>query len=144
MKNFITRNIEEQDLQAILDIHTSITQQKSHVQTRQSLESQLKRRETVGFAALIDCKVAGFIVGEVKRGDFGLESSLWIINFGVDPRRMGQGIGHSLAERIFEYCRNHQIHDVYSVVRWDSVDLLSFFKSLGFDRSNFINLRKKI
>jgi hypothetical protein len=27
-------------------------------------------------------------------------------------------------------------------VRWDSTDMLSFFKTLGFDRSNFINLRK--
>jgi len=33
---------------------------------------------------------------------------------------------------------------VYTAARWDSVDLLSFFKSVGFNRSNFINLYKKL
>jgi hypothetical protein len=29
-------------------------------------------------------------------------------------------------------------------VLWDAVDMLSFFKSLGFDRSTFINLIKHV
>ncbi|RPJ10835.1 MAG: GNAT family N-acetyltransferase, partial [Desulfobacteraceae bacterium] len=40
--------------------------------------------------------------------------------------------------------REKGIKDVYTSVRWDSVDLLSFFKTLGFDRSNFINLKKSL
>jgi hypothetical protein len=32
----------------------------------------------------------------------------------------------------------------FASVRWDSVDFLSFFKTLDFDRSNFINLRKEL
>jgi hypothetical protein len=55
---------------------------------------------------------------------------------------MGQEIGASLAKEIFEYYKAHGIDNVYTSVRWDSTDLLSFFKTLGFDRSNFINLRK--
>jgi N-acetylglutamate synthase-like GNAT family acetyltransferase len=57
---------------------------------------------------------------------------------------MGQGIGASLAKEIFSYYRDIGIENVYTSVRWDSTDLLSFFKTLGFDRSNFINLRKVI
>jgi len=34
--------------------------------------------------------------------------------------------------------------NVFTLVRWDSADMLSFFKTLGFDRSNFINLRKTL
>ena len=55
---------------------------------------------------------------------------------------MGQGIGAALAEEIFGVYRTRGIENVYTSVRWDSTDMLSFFKTLGFDRSNFINLRK--
>jgi hypothetical protein len=40
------------------------------------------------------------------------------------------------------YYQAQGVENVYTSVRWDSTDLLSFFKTLGFDRSNFINLRK--
>jgi len=36
------------------------------------------------------------------------------------------------------------IRDIYTSVRWDSTDLLSFFKTLGFQRSDFINLHKSL
>ncbi|PIP35560.1 MAG: GNAT family N-acetyltransferase, partial [Desulfobacterales bacterium CG23_combo_of_CG06-09_8_20_14_all_52_9] len=36
------------------------------------------------------------------------------------------------------------IHNVHTSVQWDSTDLLSFFKTLGFNRSNFINLSKTL
>jgi ribosomal protein S18 acetylase RimI-like enzyme len=55
---------------------------------------------------------------------------------------MGRGIGESLAKEIFKIYKETGITSVYTSVRWDSTDLLSFFKTLGFDRSNFINLRK--
>jgi N-acetylglutamate synthase-like GNAT family acetyltransferase len=73
-----------------------------------------------------------------------MPKSAWIATLGVDPNFMGQGIGASLAKEIFTYYKEHGIENVYTSVRWDSTDMLSFFKTLGFDRSNFINLRKII
>ena len=57
---------------------------------------------------------------------------------------MGQDIGRRLAEEIFQVYVGMGIRYIFTSVRWDSVDLLSFFKTLGFDRSNFINLRKEL
>ena len=68
----------------------------------------------------------------------------WIATLGVDPNYMGQGIGAGLAEETFSYYKSKGIENVYTSVRWDSADMLSFFKTLGFDRSNFINLRKVV
>ena len=87
-------------------------------------------------------KIVGFMISYILLGGFGIEKSAWIAMFGVDPKFMGQGIGESLAKKIFEFSREKGIKDIYTSVRWDSPDLLSFFKTLGFDRSNFINLRK--
>ncbi|MBW1996255.1 MAG: GNAT family N-acetyltransferase, partial [Deltaproteobacteria bacterium] len=88
--------------------------------------------------------VIGYMISYVLSGAFGLEKSAWIALMGVDPKYMGQGIGDRLARRIFKFYRDSGIKDIYTSVRWDSTDLLSFFKTLGFDRSNFINLRKKL
>ena len=73
-----------------------------------------------------------------------MEKSAWIATVGVEPEFMGQGIGKALAEEIFRFYSEKNIKNVYTSVRWDSTDMLSFFKTLGFDRSNFINLRRAI
>ena len=82
------------------------------------------------------------MISYILTAGLGMAKSAWIATLGVDPNCMGQGIGASLAEEIFKYYKTQGIENVYTSVRWDSTDLLSFFKTLGFDRSNFINLRK--
>ena len=140
----IIRNFQEQDIPEILEIQRKITHREIARHEYGAFEEQLHQPDRVGYGAIVDGKVAGFIVGEAKTGDFGLERSLWVVNFGVNPKYMGEGIGQSLAERLFDHCLTHEIHKVYSVVSWDAVDLLSFFKALGFDRSNLINLEKEL
>ncbi len=75
---------------------------------------------------------------------FGIDQGGWIENLGVHPKHMGEGIGQTLATHLFETYKKRKILEIYTAVRWDSVDMLSFFKSTGFDRSNFINLYKKL
>jgi ribosomal protein S18 acetylase RimI-like enzyme len=86
--------------------------------------------------------VVGFLITYILYGGFGLEKSAWIGLFGVDPKYMGQGIGKRMAGEVFDVFRKLNIGNIFTSVKWDSTDLLSFFKSLGFDRSNFINLEK--
>jgi len=62
----------------------------------------------------------------------------------VHPRHMGTGTGYALAHKLFDHFRRRGIRDVHTSVLWDAVDMLSFFKSLGFDRSTFINLIKHV
>ena len=84
------------------------------------------------------------MISYILTAGFGETKSAWIPTLGVSPNFMGQGIGAGLAKKIFEIYRAAGIENVYTTVRWDSTDMLSFFKTLGFDRSNFINLRKVI
>ena len=53
-------------------------------------------------------------------------------------------IGYAMARKLFGYFSRKGIRDVHTSVLWDAVDMLSFFKSLGFDRSTFINLIKHV
>jgi ribosomal protein S18 acetylase RimI-like enzyme len=93
---------------------------------------------------LIDSKVVGFMISYITLGNFGADHCAWIAMFGVDPKYMGQGIGIRLTEEVFDFYKEKGIVEIYTSVRWDSTDILSFFKTLGFERSDFINLRKTL
>jgi hypothetical protein len=56
---------------------------------------------------------------------------------------MGKGIGKILGETLIKYFNDGGVKEVYTTVEWDSGDLISFFKSIGFDKSSFINLKYK-
>jgi N-acetylglutamate synthase-like GNAT family acetyltransferase len=75
---------------------------------------------------------------------FGMEKSAWIAAMGVEPQHMGKQIGARLAVEIFEFYKAQGISSISTSVLWDATDLVSFFKTLGFHRSNFINLEKSL
>ena len=58
----------------------------------------------------------------------------------MDPEHMGSGLGAALAEALFEALAKRGVDEVFTSVRWDSGDMLAFFRKIGFDQSPFINL----
>ena len=84
------------------------------------------------------------MITRILSGVFGIKKSAWITIMGVNPEFMGRGIGQSLAKSVFDYTKERGLKDVYISVLWDSPDILSFCKNLGFDRSKFVNLVKKL
>ncbi len=138
------RRMKIEDADEIGVISMAITQKPAGVNFKRIVEEQLRHEKNACFVAEIEGNVVGFMISYIQSGGFGLKESAWIVQLGVDPKYMGQGIGDRLAKEIFKYCKKAGIKDIYTSVRWDSTDLLSFFKTLGFDRSNFINLRKKL
>ncbi len=144
VENLQIRKIKTEDASDIGDIQAAITKSPTNIDFRQIIEDQTRKDEDASFVAVIDGRVVGYMISYIVFGGFGLEKGAWIATLGVDPKFMGQGIGKRLAEEILEFYRKKGVNDIYTSVRWDSVDLLSFFKTLGFDRSNFINLRKEL
>ena len=144
LENLQIRKIKAEDASDIGSIQAAITKSPTYIDFRQIIEDQVRKDEDVSFVAEIGGKVGGYMISYIVFGGFGLEKGAWIATLGVDPKFMGRGIGKKLAEEILAVYREKGINDIYTSVRWDSVDLLSFFKTLGFDRSNFINLRKEL
>ncbi|UCG67774.1 MAG: GNAT family N-acetyltransferase [Deltaproteobacteria bacterium] len=144
MQDFIIRKLEERDADDISRIQESITKEAGTVDYHRVVEEEAKKEDRVSFVAELDGRVVGFMITYIIHGGFGLEESAWIGLFGVDPKYMGQGIGQRMAKEAFILLKQIGINNVFSSVMWDSTDLLSFFKSLGFDRCEFINLKKVI
>ena len=140
----LIRKIKIEDADGIGRIQSAITKPPPVINFRQIIKDQLRKDEDVSFVAEDDGKVAGYMISYIVYGGFGLEKSAWIATLGVDPKYMGQGIGKRLAEAIFRVYQERGIRNIFTSVLWDSVDLLSFFKTMGFERSNFINLQKEL
>ena len=144
MENITIRELRIDDADHISRILKAITKTDVNINFQRIAEEQARSDEIAGFIAEIKGRVVGFMISYILSGGFGIDKSAWIANFGVDPKFMGQGIGQSLAKEIFGFYKERGIKDIYTSVEWDSTDLLSFFKTLGFNRSKFINLRKSI
>lgn len=144
MDNMVIRKLKKEDAHEIVKIYGAITMKPVSDDFKRVVEDHAQRDDQACFVAEHDGKVTGFMISYILTAGFGMPKSAWIATLGVDPNFMGQGIGASLAEEIFKFYKDQGIENVYTSVRWDSTDMLSFFKTLGFDRSNFINLRKII
>ena len=144
MENLLIRKLQPSDAHHISRIQEAITKEACAIDYHWVLEAEVKKQDVLSFAAEIDGEVVGYMITYIIYGGFGLERSAWIGVFGVEPEYMGSGIGKRLAKEIFDVITERGIKDIFTSVKWDSIDLLSFFKSLGFDRCKFINLKKVI
>jgi ribosomal protein S18 acetylase RimI-like enzyme len=144
MDNLRIRPVRIEDADEINRIQETITKESFKHDFKSIIQDQIRRGDSASFVAEIDGRLVGFMLSYIVYGGYGLEKSAWIPYLGVDSKWMGQGIGRRLAEEIFSVYERAGIRYIFTSVRWDSVDLLSFFKTLGFDRSSFINLRKEL
>ncbi len=150
MEDFLedTVNIREitlKDTEAIQNIRKAISEDDADVDFAKIIEQQISEGvDKSSLVAQIGGDVVGYMVSTSLLAGFGIKKSAWIMAIGVHPDFMGQGIGLTLARKICEIYKDKGIKHIYSSVLWDSTDVLSFFKKLGFERSDFINLKKKL
>ncbi len=142
MEKVLIRRLKVEDVEDIGGIQERITKVPITQDFLEIIRENAQKPDNACFVAEHNGKIVGFMVSSILCGSFGVERSAWISILGVDPKYMGQEIGRALASEIFTFYESRGIKSIYTSVRWDSTDLLSFFKTLGFDRSNFINLRR--
>lgn len=144
MPKVTVRRMKKTDADGVRKIDAAITLKPSEFDFERLIGEEVKRTDDASFVAVIDGKVVGYMVSYITSGNFGTDRCAWIARFGVEPKYMGQSVGQSMAKSVFKFYKAKGIQTVYTTVKWDSTDLLSFFKTLGFDRSDFINLRKSL
>ena len=139
------REIRLEDTQAIQNIRIAISEEDAQADFQKLVEQHVSEGNgKTSLVALVNGKVVGFMISTTLYAGFGIGKSAWIVSIGVHPDHMGQGLGLKLANRICEIYKEKGVDSIYSSVMWDSIDVLSFFKKLGFTRSEFINLKKDL
>ena len=147
MTDIVVRPMIEKDISQAAGIHHKVIReglgQGIDYEIEDLFSSFIKKCPKTCLVAEMDNRVASFIIGCIKEWGFGVERSGWIEMIEVDPKLMGKGIGKALGEALIKYFKDEKIKEVYTTIKWDSGDLIAFFKSIGFDKSNFINLEFK-
>jgi ribosomal protein S18 acetylase RimI-like enzyme len=99
----------------------------------------------LNLGAEIDGKLIGFIISEVRRWEFGGGGMAgWILILGVDQEYQGMGAGHKLGSTLLEHFRKKNITKIRTMVEWHEGDLISYFRSLGFNMLGMLPLEKEI
>jgi ribosomal protein S18 acetylase RimI-like enzyme len=144
MTDITVRPMKEKDIKEAVDIHRRIVREGPDRETRYAIEdlflSFIKNSPNSCIVAEKNNEVVGFIVGCIKEWGFGVQRSGWIEMIEVDPKMMGRGIGTQLGKMLLQNFKQDGLEEVYTSVKWDSGDLITFFKSIGFDKSSFINM----
>lgn len=146
------RLLGPEDLENVLRIAESIERDTDSEKAermaalKETAVYQLQHGEPLlNLGAEIDGKLIGFIFGEIKLWEFGRsERSGWIKVLGVDRDYQGMGAGLKLGQTILMHFQKKNIRKVRTLVDWYEGDLISYFKSLGFNMLNMLPLEKEI
>jgi ribosomal protein S18 acetylase RimI-like enzyme len=78
-------------------------------------------------------KVVGFMLGDLRAGEFGLEEpSGWIERFGIDPDFRGQDLGRKLFDAIKTHFTAEGAKSVRTLVDTHDGGVAGFLKAIGF------------
>ncbi len=92
-----------------------------------------------------DGRLAAYMLGHVKGGEFGLaDDTAWLEFVGVDPAWQGQGLARVLAEALFERFARKGVQRVMTLAGHRDDTLRPFFRTLGFRPSPVVCLERKL
>lgn len=147
-----TRILSMDDLEDILTVEEKIEQAAGQAEPERM--AHLKETATyhiqqgdplMNLGAEIDGKLVGFVFAETRLWEFGrAEKAGWVKMLGVDPDYQGRGIGRKLGETLLNHFKRRGIKKVRTLVNWYDGELISYFKTLGFDILNMIPLEKEL
>lgn len=130
------RPLDELDISDIVAIDEKIGGRYRPEVWERRIGYYLRRDPEGSLVAEAGGRVVGFMLGEVRSGDFGLEEPAgWIEVLGVDPDFRGRAVGRKMAEAMLTHFRGQGAHAVRTLVDEQMGDIRHFFESLGFEPS---------
>ena len=138
------RRMRTQDGDAVLRINEKITGRPHEAQWESRIIEHLSANPLGCLVAEEEGTIVGFILGSIRGWEFGIPKTGWIEIVGVDPEFHKKGVAKALIGKLHLYFRNHNVERVMTMVNWNDGGLVSFFRAVGFERSEFIILEKGV
>ena len=130
----LIRSLEDTDLADIVGLDEKVTGDYRPEVWERRVVYYLRRDPEASAVAEVDGRMVGFMLGEVRSGEFGLEEPTgWIEVMGVDPEQRGKSIGRRLADHLFAHFRNRGAATVRTLVDEEMNEISGFFGALGFE-----------
>lgn len=144
-KDFTIRKIKGEDTSAIVEIDGYYTGEtkgdyweirlKPFIDAEKSSPSDL-----LGYVALKEDQVSGYVLAEVRAWEFGSFPCGWIFAVGIHPDFRRHGVALALCRKVCLEFKSQGIHTIRTMVRKDDVSVLSFFRASGFQAGPFVEL----
>ena len=133
-EQILVRPADELDIGDIVTIDEKIGGAYRPEVWERRLGYYIRRDPDASVVAESDGRVVGFMLGEVRSGEFGLEEPTgWIEVLGVDPDFRGHAVGRRMAEAVLDHFRDQGAVEVRTLVDEEQMgDVAGFFRSLGF------------
>ncbi len=139
------RPLDELDIASLARIDEKVTGAYRPEEWDSRAIYYIRRDPGTSQVAEVDGKVVGFMLGDIRSGDFGLdEPTGWVEIMGIDPAHQGQSIGRKLADAIFAHFQSRGVKKVHTLVNVESKEIIKFFKALGFSESPIEPLEKTL
>jgi ribosomal protein S18 acetylase RimI-like enzyme len=130
------RPADEMDISAIVGIDEKIGGHYRPEVWERRVGYYLRRDPEASVVAEADGRVVGFMLGEVRSGEFGIEEPTgWVEHLGVDPGFRGKAVGRQMLDAMLEHFRRRGARSVQTLVDEEMGEILSFFSALGFQPS---------
>lgn len=139
------RPLTELDLDAITRIDERITKRYRPEVWEQRVAYYIRRDPDSSQVGELDGKVVGFMMGEVRGGEFGLdEPTGWIEFFGVDPSARGKDLGRKLIDALLAHFRSRGAHIARTMVAERDTEIAGFLKAMAFTPAPLTALEKRL
>jgi ribosomal protein S18 acetylase RimI-like enzyme len=140
------RAMKAEDLESIVKIDEKIGGRSRRKYFEVKIASVLQETGVrISLVAETDGMVAGFLMGDVFYGEFGLpEPTATIDTLGVHPELRGRKVGKALMRQLAMNLHALGIEKVETIVGWDQWDLLRFLAHQGFEPAPRLCLRKQL
>lgn len=145
MPDLVIRPLTELDIEAICKIDESITGTYRPEAWEDRVMYYLRRDPDSSQVAQVGGKVVGFMLGEVRGGEFGLEEPTgWVEFFGVDPAAREKGVGRSLIDALLAGFKAKGAHVARTMVRTQDTEIDAFIRRNGFAPAPVTALERKL
>jgi ribosomal protein S18 acetylase RimI-like enzyme len=135
----------ELDLDAITRIDERIAGRYRPDVWERRVAYYIRRDPDASQVAELDGKVVGFMLGEVRGGEFGLEEPTgWLEFFGVDPDARGRNLGRLLCDALLEHFRREGALVCRTMVAERDAEIASFLRAMGFGPAPLMALEKRL
>ena len=144
-KNVYIRNLEKNDLDAIVSIEERVTgiARRSYWEKRIEI-SEAIRPHWASLVAESDNRVVGFLLGRAGELEFGLPGTVaWIEIIGVHPAYRKRGIARALLEQFTSSAEDHGVKTIFTLVAREELDIKNFFSRLGFAQGEMLHFQKQ-
>ncbi len=147
MSTIKIRLMRAEDFNSVLEIERKVLGVSRPEYYKLKFERLVQSRDYVPTSLIAEeqGKVIGFIMGELYRGEYGIDQEKASLDtIGVDPEYKRRGVGKQLITEFMGHLRSLGVKKINTLVSWDDSELIRFFSANHFSPSRTINLDRSL